>query len=321
MTTCLLADIGGTRARFALLIDGQLGPTCALQVGMHPDPVHAIQHFLNCEAGEATIDCAVIAAAGPVSGGRCKLTNADWTLDSAELKKTFGLITVRIINDMEAQARALPHLLPADCVQIGHGHAVGDEPAAVLSPGTGLGIACFMPSGDGYVLAGEGGHASVAATDALGAEVIALLRKRYEHVSAERILSGPGLVNLYQTLGELNGVETDTLTPARITQDGLDGSNESARHALDLFCAFLGSVAGDVALTFGTRGGVYVGGGIVPRIVDYLPLSRFRAEFESKGRLRSYMERVPTQVVIRPATAFLGLRALAQAAVPFTTAP
>jgi glucokinase len=225
------------------------------------------------------------------------------------------------------------------------------QPMAVISPGTGLGMACFVPgevgrgrssegiqalsgegghatssedaqflsgegeqiqSGEGgHVLPSEGGHATVAAFDRETESAIAVLRARYGHVSAERVLSGAGLVNLYQAVAELEGVTTETPTPEQITRAGMNGSSERARRALDLFCALLGSVAGDMALTFGARGGVLLGGGIVPALVDYLPRSRFRAAFESKGRLRAYMEQVATRVIVRPDPAFLGLAALA----------
>jgi glucokinase len=313
MTDHLLADIGGTHARFALLSGTHGAEPYKLQVGMYGNPVQAIRHFLNSQGKAAAIDCAVIAAAGPVSGGRCKLTNADWTLDSDELKRAFGLSTVNIVNDLEALAWALPRLAPVDCQTVGRGHPVAGEPMAVIAPGTGLGMACFIPSGGGTALAGEGGHATLAATNAEEAALIALLQQRHRHVSAERVLSGQGLVSLYQALAEQDGEPIAPRTPAEITGAAMDGSCARSRRALDYFCAFLGSVAGDVALMFGARGGVYIGGGIVPKIMSYLPRTSFRARFESKGRLQAYLARVPTRVIVRPDPTFLGLRLLAEA--------
>jgi glucokinase len=312
MTNCLLADVGGTYARFAVLSNAEVAEPYKLQVGMYGDPVQAIRHFLNSQAGAAPIDRAVIAAAGPVSGGRCKLTNADWTLDAEELKRAFGLSTVHIVNDLEALAWAVPRLAPADCTPIGGGHPVACEPMAIIAPGTGLGMAYFLPSGAGAALASEGGHATLAATNAEEAALIATLQKHHRHVSAERVLSGQGLVNLYQALGEQDGEPMEARSPAEITQAAMDGSCAHSRRALDHFCSFLGSMAGDAALMVGARGGVYIGGGITPRIISYLPRTRFRAQFESKGRLSAYMQRISTRVIARPDPAFLGLCWLAK---------
>jgi glucokinase len=224
MTSCLLADIGGTQARFALLSGSTVGPVYAVQVGMHADATQAIRHFLSTTTEAAKIDRAVVAAAGPVSGGRCKLTNTNWTLDTAELRKAFGLSTVKFVNDLEALAWSLPHLVSADCAQIGHGHSVTAEPMAVISPGTGLGMACFLPNGLGRALASEGGHATLAATGPQEAVLITLLQKRHSHVSAERVLSGQGLVNLYDALAEQAGLTVEPPTPAQITRAAMEGS-------------------------------------------------------------------------------------------------
>jgi glucokinase len=313
MTNCLVADIGGTQARFALLSGTQLGPVYALQVGMYHDAVQAIRHFLNCKANEAVIDSAVIAAAGPVSGGRCKLTNAGWTLASDELKSTFGLSTVNIVNDLEALAWSIPRLASGDWVSVGQGLPVESEPIAVVAPGTGLGMACFTPGQGGRVLASEGGHATLAATNSQEASVIAALQERFGHVSAERVLSGPGLVNLYSVLARQEGERLPT--PKQITVAAMDGSCPRSRLAVDLFCSWLGSVAGSTALIFGAQGGVYIAGGIVPELVTYLPRTNFRDQFENKGRLRPYLARIPTRVLVRRDPAFLGLCALAQRVV------
>jgi glucokinase len=315
MTNCLVADIGGTQARFALLSGSQLGPVYTIQVGMYHDAVQAIRHFLNCKANAAVIDSAIIAAAGPVSGGRCKLTNADWTLVSDDLKRTLGLSTVNIVNDLEALAWSVPRLASGDWVPVGRGLPVDSEPIAIVAPGTGLGMACFMPGHGGRVLASEGGHATLAATNSREAALIATLQKRYGHVSAERVLSGQGLVNVYAALAEEEGAHCPTPTPKEITQAAMDGSCPRSSLTLDLFCSWLGSVAGNAALMFGAHGGVYIAGGIVPELVNYLPRTNFRAQFESKGRLRPYLAHIPTRLVVRREPAFLGLCALAQRAL------
>lgn len=312
MSNCLLADIGGTRARFTLLAGSQLGPIESVMTGEYASAVDAIRHFLNRQHDAANVDSAVLAAAGPVEGGRCALTNARWVLVADELKRTFRLRTVNIVNDVEALAWAIPDFAPADIRSLGRHNAVVAEPVVVLAPGTGFGMACFIPGGDGpSVLPSEGGHATLAASDDREAALLEILRRRFGHVSAERVLSGSGLVNLYAALGERD--DGDPLqTAEQITRAALDGASARACEALDAFCAFLGSVAGSAALTFRARGGVLIAGGIVPKIVDYLPRTRFRAQFESKGRLSRYLAGIPTGVIIRPDPAFLGLKALAE---------
>ena len=313
MNNCLLADIGGTRARFALLTGSRVGPIESMATGEYASAVDAIKHFLNRQHNAGGVDSAVIAAAGPVAGGRCALTNARWILETDELKRTFQWRAVNIVNDVEALAWTVPLLGPSDVQSVGGGSEVAAEPVGVIAPGTGLGMACFIPGGDRErALASEGGHATLAATDGREAEIIELLRQRFGHVSAERVLSGPGLVNLYAALAELGGSSDQLRTAEQITRAAFDDNSLRARQALDAFCSFLGSVAGSAALMFKASGGVLIAGGIVPRIVDYLPSSNFRAQFESKGRFRPYLEGVSTRVIVRPDPAFLGLMALAQ---------
>lgn len=313
MSSCLLADIGGTRARFALLVESRMGPVESVATGEYSSVVDAVRHFLNRQHDAGDVDSAVIAAAGPVEGGRCTLTNARWTLETDELKQAFRLRTVNIVNDLEALAWSVPHLESADVRGVGRGRGVAVEPVAVIAPGTGLGMACFIPGGDRErVLPSEGGHATLAAADDREAALIGALRRRHGHVSAERVLSGGGLVGLYDALLELDGGgDPSPRTAEQITRAAIDGSSVWSCRALDAFCSFLGSVAGDAALMFGARGGVVIAGGIVPRIVDYLPRTNFRARFEDKGRFRCYLARIPTSVLVRPDPAFLGLKALA----------
>src|SRR5450631_1170941 len=148
VTNCLLADVGGTWARFAVLSESKLGPIHTLGVGAYASAVDAIRHFMHCEANGASVARAIIAAAGPVAGGRCALTNSPWVLEAEELKRTFGLSTVNIVNDLEALAWGIPHLAAVDCEAIGRGHEVASEPIAVIAPGTGLGMACLIPGHD-----------------------------------------------------------------------------------------------------------------------------------------------------------------------------
>lgn len=312
MTACLLADIGGTRARFALTDGVRIGPIESMMTGEYASAADAIRHFLGRQQDTGEVDSAVIAAAGPVSGGRCALTNASWVLEITELKRALGLRAVNIVNDLVALAWTIPQLGPFDLQAVGGGNEVAAEPVAVIAPGTGLGMACFVPRGERpSVLSSEGGHATLPAATAMEAEIIEALRQRYGHVSAERVLSGGGLENIYAVLADRQGDGAGQLPAPRIVQAAMDGSSPRARRALDAFCGFLGGVAGNVALTFEARGGVLFAGGIVPRIVDHLRHSDFRTRFEGKGRFARYLERIPTSVIVRPEPAFLGLQALA----------
>jgi glucokinase len=312
MSTFLLADIGGTHARFALLAGSRLHEVHSLDVAVYGTPEAAIGAFLEQHSHVAKIDGAVIAAAGPISGHRCKLVNGTWVLDGDELAAAFGLASVRLVNDLEALGWAVLHLGPKDYHAIGGGHCEPDAPIAVIAPGTGLGMACVLPGREPRVLASEGGHAALAIDSEQEAAVVSLLRKRHGHVSIERALSGQGVENLHSVLLELEGMAAPKRAAPEISKAARAGSDRHARRALDLFCSLLGSEAGDMALTFGARGGVYIGGGIVPGMVDYLGRSDFRRRFESKGRLSAYVSEIATRIIVRPDPAFVGLAALAR---------
>ena len=307
----LLADIGGTNARFAVLEGKELGPVAHIEAAAHAAFAGALRAYLDTAAG--SIDAAVLAVAGVVSGERCALTNNPWVIDAAELQAAFGFSLVRLINDFEAIAWALPHFPARDLFRIGGGEKAADAPLAVLGPGTGLGVAAYLPHGGGSVLNSEGGHVTLAAATPREDAVIAHLRQRFGHVSAERALSGPGLENLYRAIAALDGVAVPARSAAAISKAARAGECPVCRAALDMFCALLGDVAGNLALTFGARGGVYIAGGIVPRLNEELMRSAFRTRFEEKGRMRAYVEPIPVNVVMHEDPAFVGLKALAQA--------
>jgi len=308
--SCLLADVGGTRTRFALLTDGQVGPIESVRTGAYASMHDAAHHFLNGQPEGTVVDRAVIAAAGPVSGGRCKLTNASWTLDAEGLRQSLHLRSVRLVNDLEALAWAVPHFGADDVVAVGEGSAVMGEPVVVIAPGTGLGLSCYLPGTAPRAMASEAGHATLAASEAGDAAILAGLRKRFGHVSAERVLSGAGLVNLQAALAIQDGYEPGSPTPEQIVRGAVYGSpGDSA--VLEFFCDFLGSFAGDMTLTFAARGGVLIGGGIAPHILPVLLGSSFRTRFAAKGRFAEYARQIPTAVIIRLEPTFLGLAALA----------
>lgn len=315
MSRILLADIGGTYARFALAGHGAVGPTWSTEVGANESAIEALRRFLALGHGSEPVSGALLAAAGPVEGGRCKLTNAAWILDEEQIARALQLPWVRIVNDLEAVAAGLPDIDPGRTRLIGQDRALPGAPSLVIAPGTGLGMACVIVGPAGRcVVTSEGGHAALAATSEREDRLFAILRKRFGRVSAERVLSGPGLVNLHQAIAELDGGASVRLTPSQVTEAAFDGSSPLCRETIDAFCGILGAFAGDVALNFGARGGVYIGGGIVPRFVDHLAGSAFRDRFVSKGRMQPYLERIPTRIILHPNPAFIGLMSLARLA-------
>src|SRR5262252_1403223 len=308
----LLGDIGATNARFALLTDGALGPVTWIEVARYPQFADAVRDFLQAHPRKIVINHALFAVAGPVEDERCILTNLSWIIDGREMRDQFDFGTVRIINDFEATALSLPHLQGKDLRTLGGWHASVAAPMAVLGPGSGLGVAGLLPHGQQWiVIASEGGHATLSASSRQEDEVLEHLRQRFGHVSAERALSGPGLENLYHAIAALDGIDAPTRNAAEITHAALKGTCRTAQTSLNMFCAMLGGFAGNVALSYGARGGVYIAGGIAPRIVDYLAGSEFRQRFEQKGRFRSYLKAIPSHVIVHSAATFLGLRSLA----------
>jgi glucokinase len=308
----LLGDIGATNARFSLLMDGTLGPVTNLEVGRYARFADAVTDFLQTCGEQAPVTDALFAVAGPVEGDRCRLTNCPWIIDGAELRAHFRLARVRIVNDFAATAYSLPSLAAADLHPIGGGHAVPGAPMAVLGPGTGLGVAGLVPGAkEAVVIAGEGGHTTIAGASRREDAVIDHLRGRFGHVSAERVVSGSGLENLYEAIAALDRSGAPARDAAEITRRALDGSCPTAVAALEMFCALLGAFSGNIALMLGARGGVHIAGGIAPRILGFLERSEFRRRFEDKGRFRSYLEAIPLCVIVHPAAAFLGLAALA----------
>jgi glucokinase len=309
----LLGDIGGTNARFALVTDERMGPIETLAVADYPDFDRALAAFLDRHRNEPPTSSAVLAVAGPIKANRSMLTNSGWVIDAGRLGKTFDLPSVRIVNDFKAVAWSLPHLIPRDLFAVGGGERAAAAPAVVLGPGTGLGLACLVPRPyDSFVVITEAGHATLPGANAREDAVIAHLRGRFGHVSVERALSGPGLVNLYQSLAAIDHLSAPPRKPSEITDAALRGTCPTSQEALDMFCAMLGTVAGNAALTFGARGGVYIGGGIVPRLNKYLARSQFRARFEAKGRFQSYAAAIPSWVIMHPDPAFIGLQRLAR---------
>ena len=294
----LVADIGGTNARFAVADLATLGLSDVRQVrcAEHPSLEAAFDDYLG---GLSTPpDRAAIAVAGPVTGADISLTNSNWSLTTEVLCHRFHLKHVRVLNDFAALALSLPHLGAPDLHQIGGGAPVEHETKAVLGPGTGLGVAGLVWSGASWVaVPGEGGHMSLGATDDKQLALLERLRKGRAHLSVERALSGPGLAELYQALGASNGVSPEPRQPNDVIVRGLSGEDELAVEALALFIDWLGRFAGDTALLLGARGGVYLGGGIAPKLSAKLSTGAFRRAFEDKGRMAAYLAPIPVYVI------------------------
>ncbi len=308
----LLGDVGGTNARFAVLADGAIGPIDHLRVSDYARFDEALAAYLARQDNPA-IGGALFAVAGVVDGERCPLTNNSWIVDGPELRGRFGFARARLINDFEAVAWSLPHLSGKDLRKVGGAEPDANAPMLAIGPGTGLGVAAYVPttSGSGLVLHSEGGHTTLPGGSPREDAIIALLRSRFGHVSAERVLSGPGLQNLYRTIAALDGVTVPDLRASEISRAAIAGSSPVGRAALDIFCAVLGDVAGNFALGFGAKGGVFLGGGIVPHMRDFLPASEFRVRFDAKGRMSAYVQTIPAYLILHDDPAFIGLRALA----------
>lgn len=313
----LLADIGGTNARFALshgeLSNGdEIGPIDYVKVADFPTVREAITDVLR-RSGEQP-KRAVLAVAGPVTNNRCVMTNSPWVIDGNELQPALGFDSVHVLNDFEVVAWSLPALQPADLISLGGQDGLAGEPLLVVGPGTGFGVSCLVERhGARLAVVTEAGHATLPAENEREERVIASLRRRLGHVSIERgALSGSGLQSLYEALAEVDGIQAPQRDAAAITKAALDGSCQLSRATLEMFCAILGSVAGNLAVTFGARGGVYIAGGIVPRFPEFLAGSVFRARFEAKGRFQDYLRNIPTRLVTKPDASFVGLKMFAK---------
>jgi len=311
----LLADIGGTNARFALLDDGVIGAITHYKVADFPSSVDAVAAFLSRHEAGGPAAAAVLDVAGPIENNRCALTNSHWIIDGAELKTRFGLRSAKLLNDFEAVGWSLPALQPADLFPLGGTQAVAGAPMLVIGPGTGFGAACYLPNnGRPAVAVTEAGHATLPITTEREAQIVAKMRERLGHVSIERgALSGMGLEHIYRAIAALDGAPVPERDAAAITQSALDGSCATSSATLDMFCNWLGAVAGNLALTFCARGGVFIAGGIPPRFPQRVAQSAFRRQFESKGRYDAYLRPIPASLVTRPDISFLGLKSFFEA--------
>lgn len=303
----LLADIGGTYARFALeRAPHALEHVEALRCADYPDLVSAMRAYLD-KAGNAAVRHAAVAIANPVEGDSVRMTNYHWQFSIEQTRVKLGFETLMVVNDFTALAMALPHLSADQRRQVGGGRPVEHSVMGLLGAGTGLGVSALIPANDGWVSLGtEGGHVSFSPQDARELHVLEYAWKLFDHVSAERLVSGAGLELIYRALAERAGTRPEAIAASEITRRGLQGDCPVCLETLDVFCAILGTVAANIAVTLGAFGGVYIGGRIVPSLGAYFDRSPFRARFEAKGRFSSYVGRIPTYVITSDTATFAG---------------
>lgn len=303
MKKLLLVEIGGTHTRCAVS-SGAADPVgiVVFDNAAYRDPESVIAAYLD-GLGRTHPERAALAVAAPMISEPIHLTNLDWTVDTGRLKKRFGWKHATVINDFEALACVVPVLTRDELSTVRSGKPAPDSPVAVLGPGTGLGVSGLVPCEEAwYPISGEGGHVTLAAADEREAAIIAELRRKHGHVSAERVLSGPGLLSLYHLVASRPAAGS----PAEVS--GLaDSGDRDALEALELFFRFLGTVCSDVALTLGARGGVYLGGGILPLMAGHLARSGFAPRFIAKGRYREYLERIPVHLIVAKTPALRGI--------------
>jgi len=301
----LLGDIGGTNARFGwqALPNSPIERVQVLPCAEHSSLLEAAQTYLRHQAMSAP-PCAAFGIANPVTGDQVAMTNHHWKFSVTALREGLGVSRFLLLNDFTALALSLTQLPESSKVQVGGGNAAPNAAIGLIGPGTGLGVSGLFPVGyqnKWMPIAGEGGHVSLTASTQHEFAAIQQLQKRYGHVSAERVISGAGLVDLYHALCDLKeGHGREITTPAEVLERAHEVPTSTANEALAMFCGFLGSVAGDLALTLGARGGIYIGGGIVPRMGERFASSPFRERFEAKGRFKKYLHDVPTWVIHSP---------------------
>lgn len=323
MTACapdvLVADIGGTNARFALADRGAEAPLMLdsireFAVAEFPSLADAAAHYLQ-EAG-ASASCGVFAVAGRVDGDEARITNHPWVISRTRTAQLLGLAELHLINDFAAQAMAISLLQPHDVVQIGGARWTPRRAGqaanyGVIGPGTGLGVGGLVVRHDRcYPLETEGGHVSFPPGTPEEIRILEILSETFGRVSNERLICGPGLVNIHRAVCEMAGFDPGLLQPADVTARAASNDPQALR-AVDLFCAVFGAIAGDLVLIQGAWDGVFLTGGLVPRMLESLRHSGFRQRFENKGRFSSIMGRVPSLAVIHPNPGLLGAAAYA----------
>lgn len=318
MSFILVADIGGTNARFGLVAIDSARAT-------PPDFTATEQHSLRCadypgidqmirayadKAGVPLPDYACLAIAGPIHDGRVRMTNLAWEFGIEELRETLGMKALDVINDFAALAYATPHLKPEMLRPLVEGTVNPDAAMLILGPGTGFGMAALVPcNGRWKILATEGGHTNFAPGNEREIAVLQSLLKQQAHVSVETLICGKGLVRIYRALADIDGVVPQDYEPADINENGQNGTDPLCKESLDMFCAMLGSAVGDRTLCLGAQGGVFLGGGIAPRIADYIEGTELVNRYRDKGPMSDYVSRIPLNIIMHDKAALIGTAA------------
>lgn len=307
MSFGLVGDIGGTNARFAKcnLETGELSDL-KIYSGLDYETLEdCARAYLKDTA--STVDHACIAIACPITSDWVQMTNHTWKFSIKAMKESMGLKTLEIINDFTAVSMAIPALKASDRVQLGGGEPQVDKPIAIYGAGTGLGVAHLIHHAGKWIpLPGEGGHVDFAPHNAKEDSILAEMRKEFGHVSCERLLSGPGLVNIYNALVRADGRTPEALEPKDVTTRAIDKTDADCVNAFETFCILMGRFGGNLALNMGTFGGVYIAGGIAPRFVQEFVYSGFRKAFEDKGRFDKYLSQIPVYLVTHNCVGLLG---------------
>ena len=308
--TLLVADIGGTYARFGVWHQGAVRGEQVLECGDFSGPAAAAAQYLETLRGTGAVPiprAAAFAVAGPLLDDRIALTNNSWDFSAAETRRALRLKRLIFLNDFTALALAVPRLADSERYQVGGAAPIADAPVALIGPGTGLGVSGLLRAGGQWLaLASEGGHVTLPTVTPREAAVVTALQRRHAHVSAERVLCGEGLKLLYRTLAELDGITVGSLEASEITRHALADDDDRCRETVEMFCGWLGNVAGNLALTLSAHGGVYIGGGIVPRLGAYFAASPFRHCFEAKGRYTKFLSSIPVYVITAKYPAMIG---------------
>jgi glucokinase len=305
----LLAHIGATHARFALqTAPGVFRSVAVLECERFDGIVPLLRHYLADHA-DPGLHHAAFAVANPVHGDQVRMTNRAWEFSTEALRRELGLSTLLVVNDFTALAMAIPVLQPEDLLQVGDGKPAAGSVIGVLGPGTGLGVSGLIPTADGFVTLGsEGGHVNFAPGDEREFAILQYAWREWRHVSNERLISGPGMELMYLALAQRNGLpKVKPRTAAQIVAGALDEADPLCLEVLEVFCGMLGGAAANLAVTLGAFGGVYIGGGIVPRMTEYFARSPFRARFEAKGRFSDYLSSIPTYVITTANPTFHGV--------------
>ncbi len=310
-TPLLVADIGGTNARFAIVIgNDDYGQYIFEQQKNYlcdefADFTQVLSAYMEGLSYQPEFGC--IAVAGPVNNGQVAMTNQNWLIQESDISIEFGFKAFSILNDFEALSLSLNHLHKADLNELCSVQPVSTRVKAVIGAGTGLGVAALITEKNTVLsLPSEGGHVSFAPYTEREKELLDLMQAEKDYVSAEDILSGQGLQNIYQSLLRIDNISSHDISAAAISERALEGRDPHAHEALSIFCAVLGSVAGDAVLTYGAKGGLYLGGGILPKIEDFFGHSHFIERFKNKGKMSSYLNDVPIYLIKHTHPTLLG---------------